>query len=228
MSHSEADTCRKYIVPKLTEAGWESEPHSIAEQRTFTDGRIIVAGGKVRRGKQKRADYLLRYTRDFPIAVVEAKPEYKTSSAGLGQAKDYAHTLGLKFAYSTNGHGIVEFDFTSGFERELATFPTPDELWSRLRAADSITDDQAERLLHAYHLLPGKKPRYYQDIAIHQVVQSIVQGKRRVLVTMATGTGKTLSPFRSAGSFGRQSLEPYGRTQTSQDPLPRRPQHLSR
>lgn len=101
--HTEADTCRKYVVPKLTDAGWDTEPHSIAEQRTFTDGRIIVAGGKVRRGKQKRADYLLRYTRDFPIAVVEAKPEYKTPSAGLGQAKDYAQTLSLKFAYSTNG-----------------------------------------------------------------------------------------------------------------------------
>ncbi len=193
---SEADTCRKYVVPKLTDAGWENEPHSIAEQRTFTDGRIIVAGGKVRRGKQKRADYLLRYTRDFPIAVVEAKPEYKTPSAGLSQAKDYAQILGLKFAYSTNGLGIVEFDFTTGIERELGTFPTPDELWSRLCSADNITDDQAERLLHAYHMLPDKKPRYYQDVAIHRVVQAIVQGKRRVLVTMATGTGKTIVAFQ--------------------------------
>lgn len=116
--NSEADTCRKYVVPKLTVAGWENEPHSIAEQRYFTDGRIIVAGGKVRRGKQKRADYLLRYTRDFPIAVVEAKPEYKTPTAGLGQAKDYAQTLGLKFAYSTNGRGIVEFDFTTGISEQ--------------------------------------------------------------------------------------------------------------
>lgn len=196
MSHSEADTCRKYVVPKLTDAGWETEPHSIAEQRTFTDGRIIVAGGKVRRGKQKRADYLLRYTRDFPIAVVEAKPEYKTPSAGLGQAKDYAQTLDLKFAYSTNGHGITEFDFTTGLERELGAFPAPNELWSRLRATDGISDDQAERLLHAYHLLPDKKPRYYQDVAIHRAVQSIVQGKRRVLITMATGTGKTVVAFQ--------------------------------
>jgi len=193
---SEADTCRLYVVPKLTGAGWESEPHSIAEQRTFTDGRIIVAGGKVRRGKQKRADYLLRYTRDFPIAVVEAKPEYKTPSAGLGQAKDYAQTLGLKFAYSTNGQGIVEFDFTTGVERDLGTFPTPNELWNRLRTADGIADDQADRLLQAYHLIPDKQPRYYQDVAIHRVVQAVVQGKRRVLVTMATGTGKTVVAFQ--------------------------------
>jgi len=195
-THSEADTCRKYVVPKLTEAGWDNEPHSIAEQRTFTDGRIIVAGGKVRRGQQKRADYLLRYTRDFPIAVVEAKPDYKTPSSGLGQAKDYAQTLGLKFAYSTNGHGIVEFDFTTGRERELAAFPTPDELWSRLRSVDNITDEQADCLLHAYHLLPDQQPRYYQDVAIHRVVQAVVQGKERVLVTMATGTGKTVVAFQ--------------------------------
>lgn len=194
--HTEADTCRLYVVPRLTDAGWDTDPHSIAEQRYFTDGRIIVAGGKVRRGKQKRADYLLRYTRDFPIAVVEAKAEYKTPSAGLGQAKDYAQILGLKFAYSTNGHGIVEFDFTTGLERALEGFPTPGELWSRLRTADSITDEQAERLLHAYHLLPDKQPRYYQDVAIHRVVQSIVQGEPRVLVTMATGTGKTVVAFQ--------------------------------
>ena len=193
---SEADTCRKYVVPKLTAAGWEAEPHSIAEQRTFTDGRIIVAGGKVRRGKKKRADYLLRYTRDFPIAVVEAKPEYKTPSAGLGQAKDYSQILGLKFAYSTNGHGIVEFDYTTGIERELDAFPTPADLWGRLRSADGLTDEQGDLLLHPYHLLPDKRPRYYQDVAIHRVVQSIVQGKKRVLVTMATGTGKTVVAFQ--------------------------------
>jgi len=96
---TEADTCRKYVVPKLVDAGWDTEPHSLAEQRTFTDGRIFVAGTNTRRGKQKRADYLLRYTRDFAIAVVEAKPEYKKPGDGLQQAKDYAEILGLKFAY---------------------------------------------------------------------------------------------------------------------------------
>ena len=100
---TEADTCRKYVLPKLIGVGWDSEPHSFTEQRTFTDGRIIVSGGKVRRGKQKRADYLLRYTRDFTIAVVEAKANYKSAGDGLQQAKDYAHILGLNFAYATNG-----------------------------------------------------------------------------------------------------------------------------
>ena len=104
--YNEADTCRKYVLPKLIEAGWDNNPHSFTEQKTFTDGRIVVAGSKVSRRPQKRADYLLRYTRDFSIAVVEAKPDYKTPGEGLQQAKDYAEILGLKFAYSTNGHGI--------------------------------------------------------------------------------------------------------------------------
>ena len=93
----------------------------------------MVAGTKARRGPQKRADYLLQYTRDFTIAVVEAKAAYKTPGTGLQQAKDYAEILGLKFAYATNGKGIVEFDYLTGLERELDSFPTPEELWNRLR-----------------------------------------------------------------------------------------------
>lgn len=97
---NEADTCRKYVVPKLQAAGWENEPHSLTEQKSFTDSRIIVVGSKARRQPQKRADYLLRYTRDFPIAVVEAKAAHKSPGDGLQQAKDYATVLGLKFAYA--------------------------------------------------------------------------------------------------------------------------------
>ena len=100
---TEADTCRKYVLPKLIEAEWDEDPHSFTEQKTFTDGRIVVAGNKIRRRPQKRADYLLRFTRDFMIAVVEAKAAYKKPADGLQQAKDYAEVLGLKFAYSTKG-----------------------------------------------------------------------------------------------------------------------------
>src|SRR2546426_3686925 len=103
---SEADTCRRLIAPKLQAAGWENEPHSIAEQRTFTDGRIIVHGNRAMRRPGKRADYLLRYTRDFPIAVVEAKSEDEEAAAGLQQSKGYAEILRLKFAYATNGKTI--------------------------------------------------------------------------------------------------------------------------
>jgi len=97
---------------------------SFTEQKTFTDGRIWLAGERAHRGVQKRADYLLRYTRDFTIAVAEAKAAYKLPGDGLQQAKEYAEFLGLKFAYSTNGHGIIEFDYITGQERELDTFPS--------------------------------------------------------------------------------------------------------
>ena len=96
--NTEADTCRKFVVPRLQTAGWEGAPHAINEQRTFTDGRVIFVGGKAKRGRQKRADYILRYRADYPIAVVEAKAAYKSAADGLQQAKDYAEILGLKFA----------------------------------------------------------------------------------------------------------------------------------
>lgn len=193
---NEADTCRTYVLPKLQASGWEQEPHSIAEQRVFTDGRIIVTGSKVHRDEKKRADYVLRYTLDFPIAVVEAKARYKTPSAGLQQAKEYAEILGLSFAYATNGRGIVEFDFLTGEERKLRSFPSPTELWQRLANAQDLTPEQCERLLTAAFTVIGKPPRYYQEIAINRVVQAVVQGKRRVLLTMATGTGKTFVAFQ--------------------------------
>ena len=100
---TEADTCRQYITPALQRAGWDNAPHSIAEQRTFTDGRIVPVGERVVRLQQKRADYLLRYRRDFVLAVVEAKPENEPAGSGMQQAKEYAQILGLKFAYATNG-----------------------------------------------------------------------------------------------------------------------------
>ena len=194
---NEADTCRKYVVPGLQQAGWENDPHSMTEQRYFTDGRIIPAGMKASRKKGKKADYLLRYTRDYPIAVVEAKADYKTPGAGMGQAKDYAEILGLKFAYSTNGKGIVEFDFITGKEQDVPSFPAPADLWSRLRASEGLKDEgTAQRLLTPSYNLGKKPPRYYQEIAINRVVQAVVQGKRRILLTMATGTGKTTTAFQ--------------------------------
>src|ERR1017187_6146482 len=162
---NEADTCRKFVVPKLQAAGWDNEPHSIAEQRTFTDGRIVVRGNKTERRKPKRADYLLRYTRDFPIAVTEAKAEYKKTADGLQQVKEYGEILDLKFAYATNGKEIIEFDFITGIERVVETFPTPAELWARLLAAEKLATDAVERLLTPFNLTNGKIPHYYQRIA---------------------------------------------------------------
>ena len=102
---------------KLQAAGWDNEPYSIAEQRTITDGRIVPVGKGFIRRPSKRVDYLLRYRRDFSLAVVEAKPEYKTAADGLQQAKNYAEMLGLKFAYATNGPDIIEFDYFTGLEK---------------------------------------------------------------------------------------------------------------
>src|SRR5260370_28768702 len=111
---TEADTCRKYVVPKLQTAGWDTEPRSIAEQRQFTAGRIVVAGTRANRQKAKKADYLLRYTPEMTLAVVEAKSEHKNAADSLQQAKEYAQILGLNFAFATNGDGIIEFDFLTG------------------------------------------------------------------------------------------------------------------
>jgi type I restriction enzyme, R subunit len=164
---TEADTCRKYVLPKLYSAGWNDD--QISEQKSFTDGRIVVIGAKPRRRPAKRADYLLRYARDFMLAVVEAKPSYKLAGDGLQQAKDYAEVLGLRFAYSTNGDGIVEFDYATGKERELETFPSPKELWDRYRSADNLTDEKtADKLLTPSNTVVGKGQRYYQEIAINR------------------------------------------------------------
>ncbi len=196
MSFNEADTCRLYVTPKIREAGWEQHPHSITEQKTFTDGRVIMYGDTVRRGEQKRADYLLRYTRDFPLAVVEAKSEADSASKGMQQAKQYAEILGLKFAYATNGHHIIEFDYLTGKETALAAFPTPAELFARLKASAVIDEVTADKFLTPTHYVAGYTPRYYQEIAINRAVQAILQGKRRHLLTMATGTGKTVVAFQ--------------------------------
>lgn len=191
---TEADTCRKYVVPKLYSSGWNDD--QISEQKTFTDGRIVVTGEKYIRKKQKRSDFLLKYRRDFSIAVVEAKSAYKNAGDGLQQAKEYAEILGLKFAYSTNGKGIVEHDFITGKDTDLENFPTPDELWARFSQSEGIKPEIAERLLSPCNTIPGKIPRYYQEIAINRTIKSILQGKKRVLLTLATGTGKTFISYQ--------------------------------
>ena len=128
---NEADTCRKLVCPKLESSGWDGDKHFYSEQTSFTDGRIIVPGGKPRRLKKKFSDFLLRYTRDITLAVVEAKSDKRPAGDGLQQAKDYATILGLKFAYATNGTDIIEYDFFTAQEKEVERYPTPDELWFR-------------------------------------------------------------------------------------------------
>ncbi|MGJ4898649.1 EcoAI/FtnUII family type I restriction enzme subunit R [Bradyrhizobium oligotrophicum] len=197
--NTEADTCRKFVVPRLQAAGWDSAPHAINEQRTFTDGRVIFVGGRARRGRQKRADYILRFNADYPIAVVEAKASYKSTADGLQQAKNYAEILGLKFAIATNGAEIVEFDFFTGIETLRADFPTPAELWTRQRAGLGLADDAAaNRLLTPGFPDPGKPLRYYQESAVNQALQAILTSRRRALLTLCTGAGKTAVAFQIA------------------------------
>ena len=193
---NEADTCRVHVTPALQRAGWDKDPHRISEQVTFTDGRIVVVGQKARRREGKRADYILRYRPDMTLAVVEAKPDTEPAGSGMQQAKEYAEILGLKFAYATNGLEILEFDFTTGHEREIAVFPKPGELWTRLIQSDHLSADAAEHLLAPAYHLGGKSPRYYQEIAINRTLQAVLQGRPRILLTMATGTGKTDVAFQ--------------------------------
>ncbi|MEN6521153.1 MAG: DEAD/DEAH box helicase family protein [Armatimonadota bacterium] len=193
---NEADTCRKLVIPRLVAAGWDTEPHSFTEQRTFTDGRIVVTGDKVRRRPQKRADFILRYTRDFSLAVIEAKAAYKTAGDGLQQAKDYAEILGLPYAYATNGQEIIEFDYTSGVETVLTEFPSPSDLWARYRTHCGLAENAASKLLTPAHHLSDKTPRYYQEIAINRSIEAVLKGQPRILLTMATGTGKTVVAFQ--------------------------------
>lgn len=191
----ESETCRDYILPRLIQAGWSED--QIVEQFRVTDGRIVRTGHRHRRDRPLRADYVLQITPGLPVAVVEAKRAYRLSSDGLQQAMRYAQLLDIPLAYSTNGKGIVEHDFDTGNETELDAFPGPDEALARHRAWKGIADEMAEVLELPFNRdlrNPDgsvKEPRYYQQVAISRAIQAITFGDKRVLLTMATGTGKT-------------------------------------
>lgn len=193
---TEADTCRTYIVPNLHAAGWNDD--FITEQMVLTRGRIVPIGERHTRKEGLRPDYVLFIRQNIPIAVVEAKAEYAHPGKGLQQAIQYAEMMGLKFAYSSNGKGIVEHDFITGMERTLDTFPSPDELWGRLKGTFNFESKKEETdALSAYwEDVGGKAPRYYQQVAINKAVNAVLEGKNRILLTMATGTGKTFVAFQ--------------------------------
>jgi len=213
---NEADTRATLIDPKLKAAGWAdtqiTREHYYQRDQQYTQGRVILIGDRVRRGEARKVDYLLRLSDAFAIAVVEAKAESESAEAGLEQAKRYARDLGLAFAYSTNGHQIIEFDFFTNSSREIDTFPNPSELWERWQrntqttplhgVAESAATRGAEKrsnpLLHPYcpENMCGKSPFYFQEVAIREVVRRLMLGRRRVLLTMATGTGKTFVAFQ--------------------------------
>ena len=191
---NEADTCRMLVEPKLRDAGWETPPYSVLSQPVIAPGRIVPQGKRAKRRDAQRPDYLLRYAPHLTVAVVEAKRDTLPPDRGLQQAKEYAEKLGLKFAYATNGNKIVEFNYLTGRERVLDTFPTPAELWGWLYQGQSAEIE--EGLLTPYYRFPNMDARYYQEIAINRTVQAILGGQRRALLTMATGTGKTFVAFQ--------------------------------
>jgi type I restriction enzyme R subunit len=196
---NEADTCRVYITPALCASGWGDPAWRLAEQRYFTDGQVFLVGDGHQRQKGKKADYILRYEESFPIAVVEAKAEDLEPGAGLQQAKEYARILGLFFAYSSNGHGVEEWDFTTNTQQSLDRFPTPQQLWQRLcdfKALDAARPKNP--LLYPYCTSNAKTPRYYQEVAINRTIEGILKGQNRILINLATGTGKTVIAFQTA------------------------------
>lgn len=195
---SERDICTKYITPALVNSGWDIKKQ-IREEVTFTDGRVIVRGNITTRGKRKRADYILYHKSNFPIAVVEAKDNNHSVGAGMQQAINYADILDIQFAYSSNGDGFIEHDLKKGTEREISLdeFPTPEELWERYKEANDITPEQEKIITEQYHFTLGDKtPRYYQRIAINRTVEAVAKGQARILLVMATGTGKTYTAFQ--------------------------------
>lgn len=195
---SEEDTKRIEITPSITAKGWDNRTQ-IRQEFSFTKGRIMVRGKEIKRGEPKRADYVLFYKPNLPLAIVEAKSGYKTVSAGIQQGIDYAQTLNIPFVYSSNGQGFYEHNLLTGEEREisLADFPTPNELWNRYKQNQNINEEQENKIFAPYYDDgSGRSPRYYQRIAINKTIEAIAKGQNRILLVMATGTGKTYTAFQ--------------------------------
>jgi len=198
---SEQDIRSKFITPAIVKGGWDLLTQ-IREEVTFTQGKVIVRGKLVSRGKKKRADYILYYKPKIPIAVIEAKDNKHTVGSGMQQALEYGAMLDVPFVYSSNGDAFLEHDRTKATgkienEMPLESFPSPDELWKRYRKFKGIDDNVNAVINQEYHDDgSGKAPRYYQQIAINRTIEAIAKGEDRILLVMATGTGKTYTAFQ--------------------------------
>ena len=199
---SEADICTQYILPALVRAGWDISKQ-VREQVYFTDGRIYVQGNRTKRGTGKKADYILYHKPNIPIAIIEAKKNIFSLGHGMQQALEYAAILDLPVAFSSNGDGFLEHDisgFSSLIEQELSldNFPSPDQLWQKYKKYKQIDTPEAEEIASFdYFFDPkGRQPRYYQQIAINRTVEAIAKNQERLLLVMATGSGKTYIAFQ--------------------------------
>ncbi len=199
---SERDICTKFITPALEKAGWDKNVQ-LLEEVSFTDGKIYVRGKLTARGKGKRADYILYYKPNIPVAIIEAKDNGHSVRAGIQQALDYAKILDIPCVFSSNGDGFLFHDRTEigehiEMELSLDEFPAPEILWEKYKKFKGIKTPDAEKIAEQDYYLDGtnRKPRYYQQIAINRTVEAIANGLNRILLVMATGTGKTYTAFQ--------------------------------
>lgn len=200
---SERDICTKFITPSIIKAGWDKDSQ-IREEVSFTAGKVMVRGKLVSRGKGKRADYILYYKNNIPLAIVEAKDNNHSAGAGIQQAIEYGEILDIPFVFSSNGDAFLFHDRTvdlgkKEIELPLNKFPSPQKLWEKYKKYKQLEDTETEKIYtQAYHkdLATNKEPRYYQRVAINRAVEAIAKGQDRVLLVMATGTGKTYTAFQ--------------------------------
>lgn len=198
---TERDICTKKITPALVEAGWDLQSQ-IREEVAFTAGRIHVDGTTISRGQRRRADYVLYYKNNLPIAVIEAKDESHSVSDGIQQALSYGEALDVPFVYSSNGLAFLEHDRSKSrgkIENEIALekFPSPEELYKRYKERKKIDNVVEEVVLEDnYEGASAHTPRYFQQVAINRAVEAVARGQDRILLVMATGTGKTYTAFQ--------------------------------
>ena len=200
---SEEDIKLRYITPAIIDKCWSVEDITMETKVKLTDGKINLRGNLVARGKAKYADYMLYYNKANPIAIVEAKDANHSVSHGMQQAKEYAEMMDIPFAYSSNGMGFQEYDFLTGHERSFAMdeFPSKDELYKRYidesNAGEGLNDEELKVINQPYctgqDIYP---PRYYQRNAVNRTVDAVARGEKRMLLVMATGTGKTYTAFQ--------------------------------
>ena len=199
---SERDICTKFILPAIVKSGWNLE-RQVREEVYFTDGRIFVKGNKSARGKGKKADIILYLKPNIPIAVVEAKDNNHSVGAGLQQALEYADILDVPVAFSSNGDGFVQHDrsgLSSKIEKNISleNFPSSSEIWEMYKKYKKLETSKQEEIASFDYFFDGsgKRPRYYQQIAVNRTVEAIAHNQKRILLVMATGTGKTYTAFQ--------------------------------
>lgn len=198
---SERDICTKFINPAIKKAGWNMRSQ-VREEVSFTDGRIIVQGNLYTRGRSKRADYILYYKPNLPIAIIEAKDNKKPVGHGMQQALDYAEILQIPFVFTSNGDSFVFHDKTNvngKLEEELTLdeFPSPESLWAKYLKFKNLEAPKAKDIVEKEYYLDtsGMTPRYYQQNAVNRTIEAIAAGQKKIILVMATGTGKTYTAF---------------------------------